>query len=135
MISPPSLASRALRDTAINHTVTNLLLAVVVGGFNVVGEHETKVILRKIVFLQCIALVARVLHRRETRSEIAGLFRRWRTANQLQEAIAMRHHRAMKAFFGHLVASVPSREQSSRSIQQLLGPGFSSTARERVALM
>ncbi|TWU43762.1 hypothetical protein Q31b_12920 [Novipirellula aureliae] len=75
MISLANRTSRALSDPAIDHAVTNRLLAAIVCRLNVTVEHETKAILRKIVILRNVALISLVLYGSEARSEIPSLFR------------------------------------------------------------
>lgn len=100
-------ASRALRDLSVDDTVSNLLFAVIVRGFDVWCEHEAEVVLRQVVRLWLRRIIRGVLHDREPRSKIRGLFCLRRLANQSQKAVTMREHRAMKSFSRHLIAAVP----------------------------
>ena len=82
-------AAGALRDSTVNHAVTNLLFAMIVRRFHPFDEHESEVVLRQIVLPRLRGFRVDVLHDREPRSQVRGLFRRpgkRRSAHQIERS-------------------------------------------------
>ena len=83
VVTLADFASGALSDEAVDHALADLLFVVVVGGFQSLGEHEPEVVLRQVVRLEFSAVGRGVFHDGEARSEIPGLVRGRRLANQV----------------------------------------------------